>query len=131
MGGYVIVVHPKWLAMSLWDTLSGWLCHCGTPYVGGYVIVGHPIWVAMSLWDTLYRWLCHCGTPYIGGYVIVGHPVWVAMSLQDTLYRWLCHCRTPCVCLCHSAAACLLVITRWQMFYFVLCLSFISQIKII
>ena len=69
------------MAMSLWVTLYGLLCHCGTPCISGYVIVGHPIWVAMSLWDTLYRWLCYCGTPYIGGFVIVGHPMWVAMSL--------------------------------------------------
>ena len=46
------------MAMSLWVTLYGLLCHCGTPCISGYVIVGHPIWVAMSLWDTLYRWLC-------------------------------------------------------------------------
>ena len=35
--------HPIYVAMSLWVTLFGWLCHCGTPYIGGYVIVGDPI----------------------------------------------------------------------------------------
>ena len=48
VGGYVIVGHPVWVAMSLQDTLYRWLCHCGTPYIGGYVIVGHPVCVAMS-----------------------------------------------------------------------------------
>ena len=85
MGGYIIFEHPIWVAISFWNTLYGWLWHCGTPYIGGfiivehymgcYVIVEHPIWVAMSLRNTLYGWLCHCGTPYMGGYVIAEHPI--------------------------------------------------------
>ena len=42
-GGYVIVGHPKQVAMALWDTLYRRLCHVGTPYVGGYVFMKRPI----------------------------------------------------------------------------------------
>ena len=48
---YVIMEHPMYMGISLWDTLYSWLWYCGTPNVG--------------------RCLCRCGTPYVGAYVIV------------------------------------------------------------